>query len=126
MDAYDKMRRRRERDTMQEIQKILDSYTEEIKRIYGQHLHKILLYGSYARGEETRGSDIDIMILVDLDEFSIKNYVDSLNEVTFDMNLDNDIMLMPIVKNEEHFEKWISFYPFYRNVSQEGVALYAA
>ncbi len=111
---------------MQDIQKILDSYTEEIKKIYGQHLHKILLYGSYARGEETRGSDIDIMILVDLDDFSIKNYADSLNEVTFDMNLDNDIMLMPIVKNEEHFEKWISFYPFYRNVSQEGVALYAA
>lgn len=111
---------------MQEIQKILDSYTEEIKRIYGQHLQKVLLYGSYARGEETSSSDIDIMILVDLDELLIKNYADALNNVTFDMNLDYDIMLMPIVKNEEHFEKWISFYPFYRNVNQEGVALYAA
>ncbi len=47
-----------------------------------------------------------------------------LNEVTFDMNRDNNIMLMPIVKNEEHFEKWISFYPFYQNVSQKGVALF--
>ena len=100
--------------------------TEEIKKIYGTHLHKILLYGSYARGEETGSSDIDIMILVDLDEFTIKNYADSLNDVTFEMNLNHDVMLMPIVKNEEHFEKWISFYPFYRNVSQEGVALYAA
>lgn len=111
---------------MQAIQMILDNYTEEIKKIYGQHLHKILLYGSYARGEETGSSDIDIMILVDLDELEIKRYADALNSVTFDMNLDHDIMLMPIVKNEEHFEKWLSFYPFYRNVSQEGVALYAA
>lgn len=111
---------------MQEIQKILDSYNRRDKKIYGQHLRKVFLYGSYARGEETSSSDIDIMILVDLDEYSIKDYADSLNEVTFDMNLDYDIMLMPIVKNEEHFEKWISFYPFYRNVSQEGVALYAA
>ena len=32
----------------------------------------------------------------------------------------------PSQLNREHFEKWIPFYPFYRNVSQEGVALYAA
>lgn len=111
---------------MKDIQKILDTYTEEIKNIYGQHLLKVLLYGSYARGEENSSSDVDIMILVDLDEFSIKEYADALNEVTFDLSLDYDILLMPIVKNREHFEKWIPFYPFYRNVSQEGVALYAA
>lgn len=111
---------------MQEISKILENYTKEIQKIYGIHLHKILLYGSYARGEETSSSDIDIMILVDLDEVSIKKYADLLNDVTFEINLNNDIMLMPIVKNEKHFEKWISFYPFYRNINQEGVTVYAA
>ena len=126
MDIYDKINKKKGCYIMQKINKILNDYIEEIKNIYGTHLHKILLYGSYARGEETSSSDIDIMILVDLDEISIKNYADLLNDVTFDMNLSYDIMLMPVVKNEEHFEKWISFYPFYRNVSQEGVALYAA
>lgn len=111
---------------MQEISKILENYTKEIQKIYGTHLHKILLYGSYARGEQTSSSDIDIMILVDLDEVSIKKYADLLNDVTFEINLNNDVMLMPIVKNEEHFKQWISFYPFYRNVDQEGVTVYAA
>lgn len=111
---------------MPTIQDILHDYTEEIKRIYGNHLQRVLLYGSYARGEKTIRSDIDIMILVDLDELTIKNYANALNDVTFDMNLNHDVMLMPIVKNKEHFEKWISCYPFYRNVSKDAVPLYAA
>ena len=35
-------------------------------------------------------------------------------------------MIMPIVKNENHFRKWIEAYPFYRNIEKEGVKLYAA
>jgi len=31
---------------------------------------------------------------------------------------------MPIVKNLEHFNKWIRSYPFYNNVKKEGVELY--
>ena len=84
------------------------------------------MYGSYARGEQTKTSDIDIMILVDLDELAIKKYADQLSDVTYDINLDYDVMIMPIVKNEEHFYYWISVYPFYNNVEREGVELYGA
>ena len=70
--------------------------------------------------------DIDIMILVDLDEQNIKDYDAKLSDITFDINLDNDLMIMPIVKNENHFRKWIEAYPFYRNIEKEGVKLYAA
>ena len=40
--------------------------------------------------------------------------------------LDNNVMIMPIVKNIGHFRRWIPSYPFYRNVDQEGVRLYGA
>lgn len=53
------------------------------------------------------------MILVNLDDMEIKEYSDTLSSITFDMNLDNDLMIMLIVKNEEHFKKWIGVYPFY-------------
>lgn len=111
---------------MTDIKKIMEEYVEAIKNIYGSNLKRIILYGSYARGEATESSDIDIMILVSLDDLSIKNYSDKLSDITFDINLDNDLMIMPIVKNEEHFNKWIGAYPFYRNVDKEGVSLYAA
>ena len=111
---------------MTDIKNIMDEYVEAVKNIYGSNLKRIILYGSYARGEATELSDIDIMILVSLDDLSIKNYSDKLSDITFDINLDNDLMIMPIVKNEEHFNKWIGAYPFYRNVEKEGVSLYAA
>jgi hypothetical protein len=46
--------------------------------------------------------------------------------MTYDTNLDHDVMIMPIVKNEDHFNYWMPTYPFYNNVSKEGVALYEA
>jgi len=111
---------------MADIKGILDLYTEEIKKIYGCHLQKIILYGSYARGEENELSDIDIMILVDLEDLEIKEYADKLSDMTFDINMDYDVIIMPIVKNETHFKYWVSVYPFYNNVEREGVALYGA
>ena len=105
---------------------LIGQYIEEIKKIYGSHVRQIILYGSYARGDQNEESDIDIMILVDLDEQNIKDYDAKLSDITFDINLDNDLMIMPIVKNENHFRKWIEAYPFYRNIEKEGVKLYAA
>ena len=46
--------------------------------------------------------------------------------MTYDFNLDNDLDIKPIAKNEQHFKKWSSSYPFYENVNKERVILYGA
>lgn len=89
-------------------------------------LKTIILYGSYARGDFHDDSDIDIMILVKLDDLQIKEKQNALSDLTFDYNFDNNIEIMPIVKNLDHFNKWLRAYPFYNNVRKEGVELYAA
>ena len=104
----------------------LSKYTEELQKIYDLHLKNIILYGSYARGDFKPDSDIDIMILVDLSDIEIKKYSESLSRLTYNINLDNDLSLMPIVKNIDHFQYWVETYPFYSNVKKEGVPLYAA
>ena len=38
---------------------LLQTYISEIKKIYGTHLSKIILYGSYARGDFRPDSDVD-------------------------------------------------------------------
>lgn len=49
---------------------------------------------------------------------------DSLSALGFQYNAEHDIWIMPIVKNIEHFQYWVSVYPFYKNVQKEGVTLY--
>ena len=53
-------------------------------------------------------------------------YSDELSELGYEYNVDYGIWMMPIVKNLQHFKKWVESYPFYSNVQKEGVVLYEA
>lgn len=105
-------------------QALLDRYIEKIEKIYGSHLKKIILYGSYARGDFREDSDIDIMILLDISDVELKTYSTELSYMTFDFNLDNGVDIKPIAKSEQHFKKWMINYPFYNNINREGIVLY--
>lgn len=110
----------------QVLNEILKRYVEDVHGLYGCRLKAVILYGSYARGDYRPDSDIDIMILVDLSDEEIKKKGHILSNITFDYNFDNDLQIMPIVRNSEHFHKWIRAYPFYNHIKKEGVELYAA
>lgn len=110
----------------QTMQSLMEQYVREIKKIYSSHLRKVILYGSYARGDFKADSDVDIMILLDLSDLDLKAYNQNLSYMTYDFNLENDLDIKPIAKSEAHFKKWITNYPFYANIAKEGVVLYGA
>lgn len=76
------------------IKTLLTDYLAEIQKIYGLHLKSVILYGSYARGDYTPESDVDIMILVDLPDDELYQYADELAEVGFEYNVAHDIWMM--------------------------------
>ncbi|MCD8230624.1 MAG: nucleotidyltransferase domain-containing protein [Clostridiales bacterium] len=108
------------------IQELLKQYVNELKKIYGSHLKQVILFGSYARGDFRKDSDIDIMILLDLSDMEIKKYRNQLSFLTYDFNMDYEVDIKPIAKSDSHFKKWVINYPFYANIDKEGVTLYGA
>ena len=48
-----------------DIEEILGKAKTILQNIYGKRLKKIILYGSYARGEAVEGSDIDLILLLE-------------------------------------------------------------
>jgi hypothetical protein len=46
------------------MQKLLDQITEDARRELGTNLRAAILYGSHARGEAVKGSDINLLLIV--------------------------------------------------------------
>ena len=107
------------------INNILEEFIEGAKNILGNRMKKIILYGSYARGDYKKDSDIDIMILTDLNDEEISEYRDKIWEFAQNIEFDNnfDISLSPLIKNMDKFNYWLEALPFYINVQNEGVVL---
>ena len=112
---------------MKQIENILKEYVRGIIEILGKNsINKIMLYGSYARGEQNQNgeiSDIDIMIIVNLPENAIKKLEKKICDYSYDLDLKYDILLSPIIDTVENYNKRVKYIEFYKNIQKEGVLL---
>ena len=99
--------------------KIIMQFASKMKKILGKKLKKVILYGSYARGDYTENSDIDIMVLTSLTDAEIEKIEAEIYNVAFDFLMDYGVE----IKNESQFNYWLGALPFYDNVQKEGVVL---
>ena len=109
----------------EQINNAVQEFIKGVNDILGDRAKKIILYGSYARGDYNDSSDIDIMILTDLNDDEIIEYRNKIWDYAYDIEWDNnfDITLSPLVKNIDKFNYWLEAIPFYMNVQKEGVVL---
>lgn len=105
------------------IRNIIYGFAVELRRLLGNDLSKVILYGSYARGDFGESSDVDVMILVKISPELIEKVEESIFDLAFDIEMEHGIHISPIIKNEEQFEYWADVLPFYRNVRNEGVEI---
>lgn len=110
----------------QELKEMLEELSGLLLQVYGDRLKSIILYGSVARGTQTGGSDIDIMVLIDGDEAELRKYTDQLNDVSTDMSLKYIKVFSIMDVSYQEYIDWKQISPFYKNVSREGIVLYAA
>lgn len=108
---------------LQRQKEILVEFAHEVQHLFGASLKKVILYGSYARGDNRDNSDIDIMILTSLADAQISQIENDVYDLAFEFQMKYDVDISVIVKNENHFIYWLGALPFYDNVQREGVAL---
>ena len=94
----------------------------ELRSIYGNRLEKAVLYGSYARGEATNESDVDIALFIDGDSNS--NLSDKMFACVAKYELECGKVLSVIDINKTRFTEWADSLPFYRNIDKEGIVLW--
>lgn len=110
------------------IPDIISSAVKELENslvaIIHDRLKKIILYGSFSRGDYGTESDVDVLILADLPEPEFGELNKRLDILSTDLSLKYNIVLSPILKNVNTFSKYSEALPFYKNIIKEGIVLY--
>lgn len=91
---------------------------EELKNRFGDRIDFILLFGSAARGEAGKESDIDLLIVGD------KGIKGDISKIRTEMDLKHGMLTSIVFKSREEFEKQRPYSDFLKEVTGEGVALY--
>jgi len=91
---------------------------EGLGEIYGDKLKAVYLYGSYARGDYRKGSDVDVMVLLKSYRNYWKEYQHSSDYVS-DISLKYDLTVSYILIKEIQWKGLNK--PLLRNIHKDGV-----
>jgi predicted nucleotidyltransferase len=104
---------------------VTDAIVSEVKGSLGEKLDKIILYGSYARGDHNDESDIDIMVLARISPQDARRIDTELTKLANRLGLEHDVLISVFIKDCETFYKFLPVESFYQNVMRDGVLLSA-
>jgi len=103
---------------------ILLEVKEEALKLFGDKLRELILYGSYARDEQDPESDIDIMILVDEEEVTLRKYRNKIVDIMTDLSLKYDTFISITKTTYSRYNEYLDVLPYYQNIYKEGVEIY--
>lgn len=107
------------------VHSIVYYFAVQLKKLLGTKLTKVILYGSYARGDYRENSDVDIMILTTMSEDEIRKTANAIYDIAFDIELEKGIHISAVIKNENQYAYWVDTLPFYKNIQKEGLEISA-
>ena len=82
----------------------------------------VILYGSYARGDNNDDSDIDLLVLIDKDKVTREDKI-KISYPLYDIQFETGILISPIVYSKKYWQTEYNVTPFYENVNREGIVL---
>ncbi len=98
-------------------QNAINEFVKRATQAYGERIRGITLFGSVARGTPSRDSDIDLLVVIDKEDFRLRR---DLTGLAFDIFMDTGGDLSVKVLSSQDFQARKS-YSFLRNVLTEGV-----
>lgn len=106
-----------------ELDYVLNNFVVQVKELFGDNLKDVILYGSYARGDYNAESDVDVMIIADIEETEIMKHVYAISEYLGEVLIDHDVVISPVVESYSRYQEYKDVIPFLKNVQKEGIGL---
>ena len=102
------------------MEDIAREFRESIAELYGTRLKKVILYGSWARGQGTDDSDIDLAVVLG-GAVDPCEEIDRMADIFTDLNLEHNVLIAVYPVSESNFDQTES--PFLMNVRREGMTI---
>lgn len=80
---------------------------------------KVIMYGSQARGDATKYSDIDLLVIVPSLDNKTRNLI---SDITWEVGFEAGKVIAAMTTTEAEM-KYYAILPFYKNVKKEGIAV---
>lgn len=106
--------------TRADIESLLQELKIALHNLYGERLAKLILYGSFPRGEAWEGSDIDVMVVLrgEVDDWEeIKN----MSQATHSIALKHEELIAKLPVSLKEYRTRNT--PLLINVRREGIEL---
>ena len=100
---------------------ILEEVYIACSSILKEYIKDVYLYGSYARGDYSKESDVDILVTAALDRSELSKFRYDLASISSDLSLKHSVTVSLTVKPYDDFMLYSSALPFYSNVIKEGI-----
>ena len=94
---------------------------QSLSNHYGERLDKIILFGSYARGDYHEHSDIDFLVVFKDEKLNEFNEILKMAELKTPLIINYGISISSIPMHQDRFENEDS--PLLLNVRKEGVVI---
>jgi len=94
------------------------------KDTLGDRLDKVILFGSYARGDFDSDSDVDIFVLADVPNEETNRWSNSIDDRLSDLWFDYDLLVCIHLTSKSKFDRYFQVMPYYQNVIREGIELH--
>jgi len=102
------------------VRETIREFKQEIEKLYGPRLKDVILYGSWARGDATEASDIDLLIVLE-GQVVPGQEIDRMIDIITDINLKHGELISTYPVSEKNYSTINS--PLLINVRREGVAV---
>lgn len=80
---------------------------------------KVIMYGSQARGDATKYSDIDLLVIVPSLDNKTRNMI---SDITWEVGFNAGKVISAMTTTDAEM-KYYAILPFYKNVKKEGIAV---
>ncbi len=106
----------------QQIEKVVRAFADELLRQLGDQIYEIIWYGSTARGDAEEGSDIDVAVICQSDDFLTE---DQIWDIASDVSLKYDTLIdARVISGDRFYGEWGRLSYLAEDIQNEGVLIW--